>query len=245
MNGTILTIFRNICYLPISQQAKNKRKVKQNEEKRKKLLILGTALLVMFAIWKCLIQCVDVQSAGQKGTEIGFATFNYWFHRVTGVHMAIYTITDWLGLVPIFVSMTFGGFGFVQLIKRKSLFKVDRDLIFLGIYYVVVILGYLIFEMIPINYRPILIDGMLEASYPSSTTLLVLSVMPTLVYQVNRRSTNLLLRRFVCVMSIIFSTFMVIGRLVAGVHWFTDIVGAVILSTGLYCLYKAMVLLFL
>ena len=71
----------------------------------KKLLILGTALLVMFAIWTCLIQCVDVQSAGQKGAEIGFATFNCWFHRVTGVHMAIYTITDWLGLVPIFVSM--------------------------------------------------------------------------------------------------------------------------------------------
>lgn len=134
--------------------------------------------------------------------------------------------------------------GFVQLIKRKSLLKVDRDLIFLGIYYAAVIFGYLIFEMIPINYRPILIDGMLEASYPSSTTLLVLSVMPTLVYQVNRRSTNLLFRRCVSVMSIIFSTFMVIGRLVAGVHWFTDIVGAVILSTGLYCLYKSIVLLF-
>ena len=71
----------------------------------KELLILGTALLVMFAIWTCLIQCADVQSAGQKGTEIGFAKFNCWFHRVTGVHMAIYTISDWLGLVPIFVSM--------------------------------------------------------------------------------------------------------------------------------------------
>ena len=210
----------------------------------KKLLILGTALLVMFAIWTCLIQCVDVQPAGQKGTEIGFATFNCWFHRVNGVHMEIYTITDWSGLVPILVCMAFGGMGLAQLIKRKSLFKVDRDLIFLGIYYVVVIFGYLIFEMIPINYRPILIDGMIEASYPSSTTLLVLSVMPTLVYQVNRRSTNLPFRRCVSVMSIIFSTFMVIGRLVAGVHWFTDIVGAVILSIGLYCLYKAMVLLF-
>ncbi len=158
--------------------------------------------------------------------------------------MAIYTITDWVGLVPVFICMVFGGVGFVQLIKRKSLFKVGRDLIFLGIYYVVVIFGYLIFEMIPINYRPIQIDGILEASYPSSTTLLVLSVMPTLVFQVNRRSTNLVFRRFVCVMTIVFSAFMVIGRLVAGVHWFTDIVGAVILSTGLYCLYKAMVLLF-
>ena len=210
----------------------------------KKLLILETVLLVMFAIWTWLIQCVDVQSAGQRGTEIGFAALNRWFHRITGVHLVIYTITDWLGLVPIFVCMTFGGVGFVQLIKRKSLFKVDRDLTFLGIYYVVVIFGYLIFEMIPINYRPILIDGMLEASYPSSTTLLVVSVMPTLVDQVNRRSTNLLFRRFVCVMSIVFSSFMVIGRLVAGVHWFTDIVGAAILSAGLYCLYKAMVLLF-
>lgn len=210
----------------------------------KKLLILGSALLVMFAIWTWLIQCLDVQPAGQNGTEIGFATFNCWFHSITGVHMAIYTITDWLGLVPIFVCMAFGGMGVAQLIKRKSLFKVDRNLIFLGIYYVVVIFGYLIFEMLPINYRPILIDGILEASYPSSTTLLVLSVMSTLVFQVNRRSTNLIFRRFVCVMTIAFSAFMVIGRLIAGVHWFTDIVGAVILSTGLYCLYKAMVLLF-
>lgn len=210
----------------------------------KKLLILGIALLVMFAIWTWLVQCVDVQPAGPGGTEIGFATFNCWFHSITGVHMAIYTITDWSGLVPILVCMAFGGMGLAQLIKRKSLFKVDRDLIFLGIYYVVIIWGYLIFEMIPINYRPILIDGMLEASYPSSTTLLVLSVMPTLIFQVNRRSANPVLKEIVRGLTVLFSAFMVIGRLIAGVHWFTDIVGAGILSTGLYCLYKAMALLF-
>ena len=210
----------------------------------KKLLILGTALLVMFAIWTWLVQCVDVQPAEPSGTEIGFAAFNCWFHSITGVHMAIYTITDWSGLVPILVCMAFGGMGLTQLIKRKSLFKVDRDLIFLGTYYVVVIWGYLIFEMIPINYRPILIDGILEASYPSSTTLLVLSVMPTLIFQVNRRSANPVLKEIVRGLTVLFSAFMVIGRLIAGVHWFTDIVGAAILSAGLYCLYKAMVLLF-
>ena len=209
----------------------------------KKLLTLGMVLLVMFVIWTGLIQCVDVKSSGQNGTQIGFATFNCWFHSITGVHMTIYTITDWLGLVPVFICMVFGGVGFVQLIKRKSLFKVDRDLIFLGIYYVVVIFGYLIFEMIPINYRPILIEGMLEASYPSSTTLLVLSVMPTLIFQVKRRSTNPVLRKMVYVLTVIFSAFMVIGRLVAGVHWFTDILGAVVLSAGLYCMYKATVLI--
>lgn len=117
----------------------------------KKQLISGGVLLVGFAIWTWLIQWVDVQPAGQGEKDIGFATFNGCFHSVTGVHMSIYTITDWAGLVPIFVCIVFGGIGLCQLMKRRNLFKVDRDLIFLGIYYVVVIFGYLIFEMIPIN----------------------------------------------------------------------------------------------
>ena len=101
--------------------------------------------------------------------------------------MGIYTITDWLGLVPIAVCIGFGMLGLMQWIRRKSITKVDRDILLLGGYYILVILGYLIFEMIPINYRPILIEGAMEASYPSSTTLLVLSVMPTLLFQINRR----------------------------------------------------------
>lgn len=213
------------------------------KKRGKKLLILGAALVAGFAIWTWLIQHVDVQPVGQKGTDIGFAAFNCLFHKLTGVHMAIYTITDWLGLVPIVVCIVFGGIGLGQLIKRKNLFRVDRDLIFLGIYYVIVIFGYLMFEMIPINYRPILIEGILEASYPSSTTLLVLSVMPTLILQADRRIENVMIKRVICMVTVTFSAFMVIGRLIAGVHWFTDIVGAVILSAGLFYIYKASVLL--
>lgn len=122
-----------------------------------------------------------------NGTNIGFATWNDWFHKFTGVYMEIYVLTDWLGLVPVFVCSLFGGIGFVQLIKGRSLFRVDYDILILGVYYIVVIAGYLVFEMFPINYRPILIEGVMEASYPSSTTLLVLSVMPTLIFQANRR----------------------------------------------------------
>ena len=156
--------------------------------------------------------------------------------------MELYIITDWLGLVPVFICMVFGGIGLGQLVKRKSLFRVDSDLICLGIYYVIVVLGYLIFEMYPVNYRPILIEGILEASYPSSTTLLVLSVMPTLILQANRRIENMTVKKMVCIFTIAFSVFMVIGRLIAGVHWFTDIIGAVILSSGLFYIYKAVVL---
>ena len=209
----------------------------------KKQLISGASFMLVFVIWTWLIQKVDVQPVGQKGTDVGFAAFNCWFHKLTGVHMGLYTITDWLGLVPVFVCIVFGGIGLWQLIKRKNLFKVDTDLIYLGIYYVIVIFGYLFFEMCPINYRPILIEGILEASYPSSTTLLVLSVMPTLVLQANRRIENGYLKRIIYAFTIVFSVFMVIGRLVSGVHWFTDIMGAVFLSTGLFYLYKAVVLI--
>ena len=198
----------------------------------------GAGLLLAFVLWTLLIRLVDVQAVGVNGTSVGFAAVNTWFHRLTGVHMTIYTITDWLGLVPIVVCLGFGVLGLAQWIRRKSVAKVDRDILLLGAYYILVILGYLIFEMIPINYRPILIDGAMEASYPSSTTLLVLSVMPTLLFQVNRRAKNKTVRQVTAAFVFLFSAFMVIGRLISGVHWLTDIIGAVLLSAGLYCLYR-------
>ena len=211
-------------------------------QKDKKRMAAGGALVLGFVLLTILIQTVDVQPVGVNGSNIGFAAVNTGFHRLTGVHMGLYTVTDWLGLVPIGVCMGFGALGLVQWVRRKRLFKVDRDILLLGAYYILVILGYLVFEMIPINYRPILINGAMEASYPSSTTLLVLSVMPTLTFQVNRRSTNKTVRHITVAFVMLFSAFTVIGRLVAGVHWLTDILGSVLLSAGLYGLYRAAVL---
>ena len=210
--------------------------------KKKRLLITGYALTVAFALWTWLIQVVDVQLVGLKGTNVGFATFNTWFHGLTGVNMTLYTITDWLGLVPVFIGMIFGFLGLVQWIKRQKLLKVDFDIRALGVYYIVVIFGYLIFEMIPINYRPIFINGFMEASYPSSTTLLVLGVMPTLTFQSNHRVKNELFKKIIMIFTVVFSAFMVIGRLISGVHWFTDIVGSILLSAGLFYIYKGVVL---
>ena len=209
----------------------------------KRLLFLGSIFIVVFVIWTLLIQKVDVQPLGVKGTDIGFATINCWFHKLTGVHMEIYHLTDWLGLVPIFNCMIFGCVGCIQMLKRRSLLKVDCDIILLGVYYIIVIFSYLLFEMAPINYRPILIGGFLEVSYPSSTTLLVLSVMPTLTEQMNRRMEHATVKRFIKVFVICFSIFMVLGRLISGVHWLTDIVGSLMFSAGLFCIYKAVVLL--
>lgn len=210
----------------------------------KRFLLTGVIFILLFCLWTLLITTIDVQIAGETDSNVGFATFNCWFHKITGVHILIYYVTDWLGLVPVFICIIFGVSGLIQLIKRKSLFKVDFDIVLLGVYYLIVIFCYLIFEMIPINYRPILIEGFREASYPSSTTLLVISVMPTLIFQTGRRLKSLSAKKFINLSATAFTLFMVIGRLISGVHWFTDIVGSVLLSFGLFYIYKALVLIY-
>ncbi len=199
---------------------------------------MGVALLAAFALWTALVQLVDVRPVGQNGTNVGFAAFNTWFHELTGVHLGIYSITDWLGLVPVAVCLGFGALGAAQLVRRRSLLKVDPDLLLLGVHYVVVAAAYLAFETFPVNYRPIPIDGVMEASYPSSTTLLVLGVMPTLAYQVARRTKDTPVKGAVVASVVAFSAVMVVGRLVSGVHWATDIVGSVLLAAGLFAVYR-------
>ncbi|MDO4796787.1 MAG: phosphatase PAP2 family protein [Coriobacteriales bacterium] len=212
-----------------------------SDTRKARHLFTGVTLLAGFALCTALVQLVDVRPVGQNGTSVGFATLNIWFHGLTGVHMALYTITDWLGLVPIAVCLGFATLGAVQLVARRSLLKVDPDILLLGAYYVAVVFFYLLFEMVPVNYRPIPIEGVMEASYPSSTTLLVLSVMPTLAFQVHRRSGSLSLQKATTLFTVTFSAFIVAGRLVSGVHWVTDIVGSALLAFGLFAMYRSAV----
>jgi undecaprenyl-diphosphatase len=153
--------------------------------------------------------------------------------------MLLYTITDWLGLVPIGVAFGFAVFGLVQWVGRKSLFKVDRSILALGGFYIIVLAMYIFFEIVVINYRPVLIDGYLEVSYPSSTTMLVMCVMPTAMMQLHARIKSDVFRRCVLISIAAFTAFMVIGRLASGVHWLTDIIGGALVSAGLVITYAS------
>ena len=207
------------------------------EKKNKKRLVLGASLVVAFVLWTILVCFVDVRAIGPEGSSVGFATLNGFVHELTGVNWLLYTVTDWLGIVPIAVALVFAILGLVQLIKRKSLWKVDHSILALGVFYIVVMAAYTFFEVVVINYRPTLIDGYLEASYPSSTTMLVMCVMPTSAMQLNARIKNTVLRHFAVIAIVVFTAFMVIGRLVSGVHWITDIIGGALLSAGLVTMY--------
>lgn len=201
-------------------------------------LWIAISLLMAFVIWTVAICFVDVKAIGPNGSSVGFAILNGFVHNLTGVHFSLYVITDWLGLVPVCIAVGFGLLGLIQWVRRKKLFKVDDNLFVLGGFYIVVFGAYLFFEAFPINYRPVLIDGYLETSYPSSTTLLVLCIMPTAILQWKDRINNRVLRKIIQTVSVAFILFMVIGRLLAGVHWFTDIVGGVLLSAGLVEAYR-------
>ena len=207
------------------------------EKKNKNRLVFGASLVLVFALWTVLVRFVDVGAIGPEGSSVGFATLNGFVHELTGVNWFLYTVTDWLGLVPIAVALGFAILGLVQLIKRKSARKVDYSILALGVFYIVVMAAYVFFEIVVINYRPTLIDGYLEASYPSSTTMLVMCVMPTAAMQLNVRIKNTVLRRCAIIVIVAFTAFMVIGRLVSGVHWITDIIGGALLSTGLVMTY--------
>lgn len=204
-----------------------------------KLLGIAGILLAAFVLWTVAICRIDVQPIGPNGSSVGFAGLNGWVHDLTGVHMGLYVLTDWLGLVPVGFVLGFAVLGLVQWMRRRKLFRVDHDILVLGGFYLLVLILYLVFETVAVNARPVLIDGRLEASYPSSTTMLVLCVMPTAMMQLRARIRNTKVRTIVLAILAVFTACMVVGRLIAGVHWFTDIIGGVLLSAGLVVLYRA------
>ena len=207
------------------------------EKRNHKIITTAICLLAAFILWTIAISFIDVKAIGPQNSSVGFATINNFVHKLTGIHIPLYNITELLGIIPLCFVMGFGLLGIVQLIKRKSLLKVDYNILVLGGFYITVMLVFILFEIFPVNYRPVLIEGVLEASYPSSHTLLVMCVMPTSIMQFNTRIKNKALKQTFSFVIIIYTAFMVIARLVSGVHWFTDIAGGALISSALVMLY--------
>lgn len=212
--------------------------------KTKKNVRITLTAFIAFVLWTVAITKVDLQAIGPRGSVVGFATLNDAFHKLTGVHLWLYKITDWLGLIAIVFVLGFGVLGLIQLIRRRNLFKVDSDLLILGVFYIFVIIGYVVFEEFAINYRPIIIEGRLESSYPSSTTLLILCVMPTAILQLKNRIKNVVVKNIIVLVVSVFTLFMVVARTISGVHWLTDIIGGILLSISLVMLYRTLITVF-
>ena len=202
--------------------------------KRKKLTVT-ILLLVSSIIFIVLLKRIDVKCDAVNNSCIGFATINKFLFNKIGVNMLWYTITDWLGIIPILISIVYAFVGLFQLIKRKSLKKVDTEMIILGIFYIIVMSIYILFEKYIINYRPILMNGFLEASFPSSHTLMTICLCGSSIIINNRLFKNNF-TKIINIISIFIIFITIIGRFISGVHWFTDIIGGTLISSFLLML---------
>ena len=208
-----------------------------DKKKSKKYFILGAAIFFLFVLFTALVKTVDVKAVGPLGSEIGFSGINTYFRDLIGTNMTVYEVTELLGYLAVALAGSFGLFGMYQFIKGKSLKAVDSDIIVLGGFFVVVVCAYVFFEVVVINYRPIIMEGELEASFPSSHTLLSASVFGAAIHQLWHRIKNKTFRiASACACSLILAV-TVIGRFVSGVHWFTDIVAGLLLSASLVLIY--------
>ncbi|MBQ6165200.1 MAG: GNAT family N-acetyltransferase [Clostridia bacterium] len=187
-----------------------------------------------------LVRFADVAAIGPEGTSVGLARLNRFVFDLFGVRLLWYHITDWLGVIAILTAIVFAAAGLVQLIRRRSLFKVDREILLLGGLYLDVIGLYVLFERAVVNYRPIIMpDGVRpEASFPSSHTMIVCVIMGSAIMLVGKYIKRKPLRtalRLLCAAVIAVTVF---GRLISGVHWFTDILGGLFIGAALLALYS-------
>ena len=209
--------------------------------KTKRYLRLAGGLFLIFTAFTALVSVFDVQPIGPDGSEIGFAVLNRFVHQKTGINMLWYHMTQWLGGIAVLFAFGFAALGLKQLAAGKSIRKVDWSVICLGAVYALLLVFYLFFEQVVINYRPVMMQGVLEASYPSSHAMLVVCVMVTAAKEIHILCpTRNWLCRVTDVFCVLIAAVTVIGRLLCGVHWFTDIVGGLLLAASLIALYYAL-----
>lgn len=209
------------------------------KQKNRNQFLRSGILLLLFVIFTVLVTCIDVKPIGPGESPVGFAEINRFIFERIGTHLFWYHLTDWFGMIAILFAFGFATVGFVQLVKRKSVQKVDRQIILLGVFYLLVFAAYLFFEFVTVNDRPIILGDSPEASYPSSHAMIVTCIMVSSVNCFKSLCPKKKLCRMIELAAYIIITVTTIGRLISGVHWVTDIAGGMLLSAALLALYCA------
>ncbi|MBQ7378643.1 MAG: phosphatase PAP2 family protein [Clostridia bacterium] len=202
-------------------------------------LSVCAALLLAFAALTVCLLFVDVKAAGESGAEVGFATVNEAVFRALGQSEIALTLSKLGGLVTIGAVGAFGVLGLVQVIRRKGIFRADRELYVMAGCLVLLAVFYVFFEIFVVNCRPVLDEGELAASYPSSHTMLAVAVAGMgMAYLHGLPKKNALIYACIGVLNAA-AVVTVICRLLGGVHWLTDIVGGLLLGAAVACAYRA------
>ena len=194
---------------------------------------------LLFVAVAILVKTVDVSAIGPLGSSIGLSSLNGKIRDAIGYSEDLYTFAELLGYVSLSVVGGFAVYGAIQLVKLKNFKKLDKSLWLLGGFYIAVIAVYALFEIIVINERPVLMDGELEASFPSTHTMLAICIMATAAHQLVVRLANKVARIASVAVCSLIATATVVCRLLSGVHWFTDIIAGIFIGGTLVFTYLA------
>jgi len=193
-------------------------------------IILAVVFYIAFAVFTKAVMTYDLKPIGCDGSLVGFGSFNSRVFEQLGTSELWYEITQVLGYLALLICAVFALIGFVQLVKGKSLKAVDPDIICMGVLYILCIACYVVFLKVTINVRPVLENGAAESSYPSSHTMLAMCVFASLLIEIRRRITDSAKAMLESIACSFFISITVFGRLLSGMHWATDIIGAVLIS---------------
>ena len=207
--------------------------------KRRKLIISSIVLFIISVMYTLIVKNIDLSPIGPNDSVVGLSTMNNWFYNINGVNNMWYKITEYLGIIPFIICAFYFLKGIQQLIKYNNIKKVDKRLIYLGILYITMGIVYIFFEKIIINYRPVLEDGVLEASYPSSHTMLAVYIcLSSLLISKYYIKNTIILKVFDSITWVLL-VFIVGGRILSGYHWLSDIIGGILISLFLVTTYHA------
>lgn len=207
---------------------------KAGTDKKEQAALGFTLGALLFTI---LIKLVDVKPIGPNASSVGFAAVNGAVRDIIGVSTIWYDVSKTMGLLAILLAVLFACLGVRQLIRRRSLTKVDPEILALGCLYAATLILYVLFDKLAVNYRPVLENGVLEPSYPSSHTLLSLVVFGSAAFLIRRYFYPGTVRRVLLCADLVFLILTVLSRLLSGFHWFTDIIGGLLIAGALLAWY--------
>ena len=228
-------IMYNILWILIKEGTFEMNKKEFVTKELRNNIIISVLMTLCFILFTYLVGHLDVARVGEAPEAVGFSKINATFYGL-GYHKFFYILSELLGYAAILVALFFVFVGAYQLITGKSLKAVDGEIYILGGFYALVLFFYALFEKVIINYRPYILDEAEgpEASYPSSHTVLAMCIFMTAAVLASK---YIKVERIANITKIVLIAMMaatILFRLLSGVHWFTDIVGGMLLSTMLF-----------
>ncbi len=203
------------------------------------LFVVFTVLISAVGVGKTPVKVVGADGVIQPGEEIsvGFSGLNTAASDALGYSGTWYKLSKYLGYVCILAAGALCLWAVWQAISRHGIAQMDRDLSCFCLLMIAMLIFYALFEVLKLNYRPVMLEGKLDASYPSTHTLVALCGAGGAAIFVSRLKIRRELRLAGIGILGLAAFLTVLCRLLSGVHWVTDILGGVLLSAALVQLY--------